>query len=77
MCKYKFFESLDFKLNPIPLSRWNKNPNISSGVGQQISVRLFEKGLNMYHVINTLTTHGDHKSVILPELRKNEKLIAI
>ena len=38
---------------------------------------LFEKGLNMYHVINTLTTHGDHESVILPELRKNEKLIAI
>ena len=77
MCKYKFFESLEFKLNPIPLSRWNKNPNISSGVGQQISVRLFEKGLNMYHVINTLTTHGDHESVLLPELRKNEKLITI
>jgi hypothetical protein len=77
MCEYKFFESLEFKLNPIPMSRWDKNPNNSSGVGQQISVRLFEKGLNMYHVINTLTTHGDHESVILPELRKNEKLIAI
>jgi len=76
MCEYKFFEVLDFKLNPIPASRWDKNPNISSGVGQQISLRLFENGFNMYHVINTLTTHGDHESVILPELRRNEKLIA-
>jgi hypothetical protein len=59
------------------MSRWDKNPHISSGVGQQISVRLSEKGLNMYHVINTLTTHGDHESVLLPELRKNEKLLAI
>ena len=77
MCEHKFFESLEFKLNPIPMSRWDKNPHISSGVGQQISTRLFEKGFNMYHVINTLTTHGDHESVLLPELRKNEKLIAI
>jgi glycosyltransferase involved in cell wall biosynthesis len=77
ICKYNFFESLNFKINPIPMSRWDKNPHNSSGVGQQISVRLSEKGLNMYHVINTLTTHGDHESVLLPELRKNEKLLAI
>jgi glycosyltransferase involved in cell wall biosynthesis len=77
ICKYNFFEALNFKINPIPMSRWDKNPHISSGVGQQISVRLSEKGLNMYHVINTLTTHGDHESVLLPELRKNEKLLAI
>jgi hypothetical protein len=32
-------------------------------------------GHNMYQVKNTLTTHGDHESKLLPELRKNEKLI--
>jgi len=76
VCKYQFFESLEFKINPIPTTRWDKNPNLSCGVGDQISHRLLEQGLNMYHVINSLTTHGDHESMFLPELRKNEKLIA-
>ena len=62
---------------PINPSRWNKNPNLSSGVGEQISKRLYNLDLNMYHVINNLTIHGDHESKLLPELRKTEKLIAI
>lgn len=77
ICKYDFFVSLDFKINPINPNRWNKNPNLSCGVGEQISNRLLSQGLNMYHVINSLTIHGDHESVFLPELRKIEKLIAI
>lgn len=77
ICKYKFFESLDFKINPISPNRWDKNPNLSCGVGDQISNRLLSKGLNMYHVIDSLTTHGDHESMFLPELRKQEKLIAL
>lgn len=76
ICKYKFFESLEFKINPINPNRWDKNPNLSCGVGDQISHRLLSQGLNMYHVIDSLTTHGDHESMFLPELRKQEKLIA-
>jgi len=75
LCGYKFFESLEFKMIPINPSRWEKNPNLSSGVGEQISKRLVSLGYNMYQVKNTLTTHGDHESKLLPELRKNEKLI--
>lgn len=77
ICKYSFFEALEFKMVPIDPSRWNKNPNLSSGVGEQISKRLNNLNLNMYHVINNLTIHGDHESKLLPELRKIEKLIAI
>jgi glycosyltransferase involved in cell wall biosynthesis len=77
VCKYDFFESLEFKMNSIDGSRWDKNPNLSSGVGEQISKRLFNLGLNMYHVINTLTTHGDHESKFFGEYRKKEKLIAL
>lgn len=77
ICKYSFFEALEFKMVPIDPSRWNKNPNLSSGVGEQISKRLHNLNLNMYHVINNLTIHGDHESKLLPELRKIEKLIAI
>lgn len=76
MCKYNFFNSLEFKMNPISPDRWKDNPHLSSGVGEQISRRLFSLGLNMYHVKETLTTHGDHESKLLPELRKKVKLIA-
>jgi len=77
ICKYEFFEVLNFKMNPIPLKRWVKNPNISSGVGQQISLRLLDSGHNMYHTINSLCTHGTHESKLFGEYRQQEKLIAI
>jgi glycosyltransferase involved in cell wall biosynthesis len=77
MCKYDFFEALNFEINPIPKDRWDKDPNLSCGVGDQMSNRLLKLGYNMYHVKNSLTIHGDHESMFLPELRKNEKLIAL
>lgn len=75
ICKYNFFQTLEFKMNPINPLRWEKNPNSSSGVGRQISQRLLSLECNMYQVKNTLASHGDHESKLLPELRKNEKLI--
>lgn len=76
ICKKEFFVKLNYKIFSINPSRWDKNPNLSCGVGDQISHRLLEQGLNMYHVIESLTTHGDHESMFLPELRQSEKLIA-
>lgn len=76
ICKYDFFNALDFKINEIDPTRWDINPYLSCGVGEQISKRFLDKGLNMYHVIDSLTTHGDHESKYLPDLRKIEKLIA-
>lgn len=77
ICKYKFFEVLNFEVNEIPKTRWDRNPNLSCGVGDQLSHRLLGLGYNMYHVIDSLTTHGDHESVFYGDHRKNEKLIAI
>jgi hypothetical protein len=57
-----FFEKLEYKINKIDQDRWKKNKLLSSGVGQQISMRLFDKCYNMYHVKETLVIHGDHES---------------
>ena len=76
ICKYRFFEVLDFKINPISEKRWDNNPNLSCGVGDQISHRLLTMGYNMYQVKDTLTTHGNHDSMFYLEHRKNEILIA-
>lgn len=54
MSTRKFFETLDWLINPISESRWDGNPNLSSGVGEQISIRLLNKGWNMYHVSSSL-----------------------
>lgn len=58
----KFFEALDWKLTSIPESRWNSNPLLSSGVGQQITTRLQAKNKNMYHMAPTMILLHDIKS---------------
>lgn len=57
-----FFEVLNYKIDKIHESRWVKNPNLSSGVGQQISVRLNKDGYNMYHTKKSMVHHGSHES---------------
>ena len=76
ICKKDFFDVLNYEINPIPSSRWDNNPNLSCGVGDQISNRLLNMGYNMYHVKDSLTTHGDHESKFFGEFRQNEQLIA-
>lgn len=74
----RFFEALNYKIDEIPLNRWdtksNKRENLSSGVGKNISERLHIQNLNMYHVKSSFVIHGDHDSVMNPGLRKIEKL---
>lgn len=72
-----FFQALNFKIHEIDEELWVQNPNLSSGVGQQISHRLYDLKLNMYHVKNSLVTHGDHESKMNYEERLRTKLIAI
>ncbi|QNH57865.1 hypothetical protein, partial [Limnospira indica] len=45
-----FLEALDYRIQPISLSRWSKDPNLSSGVGQQISQKLHSLGFSLYQV---------------------------
>jgi len=56
-------------LEPPPPVRF-VDPNMSSGVGEQMSKRLNNAGLNMYQVLETMVSHGDHESKMHPELRK-------
>lgn len=64
------------RLDAIPLSRWDKNPLLSSGVGAQLSSRFHSMGYGMYQVKSSLVFHGDHDSQMNPEERKINPLLA-
>lgn len=70
ICEKPFLETLEYKIEPIPTNRWDNDPNLSSGVGWQITNRLFNNGLNMYHTKKTLVHHGNHES----KMNKNERI---
>ena len=74
ICQDAFFELLDYKMNEVKPIRWLRDPNLSSGVGRQISLRLVEKEVNMYHCFNSLVKHGEHESLMNPQERKNNPL---
>ncbi len=71
----RFFEVLDWRILRID-QFWASNPNLSSGVGMQISQRLFNDGNNLYQVKKALVSHGSHDSVMHPEHRKLNPLIS-
>ena len=75
ICEKKFFETLNYSIEPILPSRWDRNPNLSSGVGWQLSIRLHNLGKGMYHTKNTFVTHGNHESQMNKLERKKNKLI--
>ena len=58
----RFFDVLGYQIEPIDEERWINNPNLSSGVGQQISIRLNERGYKMYHTKKSMVYHGNHQS---------------
>lgn len=72
----RMLSALEYKINPIDHA-WSADPNRSSGVGKQISQRLFAKRMNMYQVKQSMVSHGNHASVMHPEHRKQVPLIAI
>jgi hypothetical protein len=75
ICEKKFFDVLDFTIFPISDERWKVNPNLSSGVGQQMTNRLLNLKFNMYHIKETLVYHQDHDSLMNYDERKINKLI--
>jgi glycosyltransferase involved in cell wall biosynthesis len=76
ICEKKFFDVLEYKINEISKNRWDNNPNLSSGVGQQLTQRLLNLGFNMYHTKKSFVEHGDHQSKMNEEERKITKLIS-
>lgn len=71
----KIFDVLNYKIDDIDQSRWINNPNLSSGVGQQISVRLNNGGYKMYHTKKSMVQHGNHESKMNKLEREKVNLI--
>jgi hypothetical protein len=76
MAPRKFFELLNFEVRPISPRRWRKKTNLSSGVGEQITMRVRKTGVNMYHLANSLVLHGTHISKMNYEERLRSPLIS-
>lgn len=66
----RLFESLAWRLHPIADRRWHGKDIMSSGVGQQISVRAQQKGLGLYRVEQSLTVHDGSPSLMSAEARR-------
>jgi hypothetical protein len=63
-----FFRSLHHRVYPVPVSRWRRRPLLSSGVGEQLTLRLQGLG-NIYQVRDSLVRTGRTQSLMNPESR--------
>jgi hypothetical protein len=63
-----FFELLEYRMVPIHPNRWLRQPRLSSGVGQQLTVRLFGRA-QVYQAWPPLVVHGAAPSTMNPEAR--------
>jgi len=75
-CNRAALKLLNFEMNPVPLTRFNQ-PGISSGVGQQLTMRLFRLGVPMFKPVKSLAFHGEHESVMHKEERIKNPLKSI
>jgi len=71
---HRLMEALDYIIKPVSTDRFKDDPYISSGVGSQISKRLFWKGCTMYQVNKGLVLHGRHKSQMNSAEREDNNL---
>ena len=72
----KTLELLHWQMLPVKQKRF-LNPNISSGVGHQLSKRLFDLNVPMWMPSKSLAYHGDHESKMHPLERKLNPLISV
>lgn len=75
-CNRLALEKLNFEMKQIPASRFVQE-GISSGVGQQLTQRLYSAGVPMYKPIKSLAFHGEHESVMHKQERKLNPLKSI
>lgn len=64
MCDRALFAALGWRLEPIGERRWQRREHLSSGVGQQLSVRAHALGLGLYRVERSLTVHDGSPSLM-------------
>lgn len=73
----RFFSELQHTVYPIPETRWDENELLSSGVGRQISNRLYKRRMGMFQVKKSLAKHGVHRSFMNPEERSRNPLRSV
>jgi FkbM family methyltransferase len=66
----RLFEGLDWRLHPVADRRWYGKDIMSSGVGQQISLRAHHLQLGLYRVDESLTVHDGSPSLMSAEARQ-------
>lgn len=70
-----FMEKINYSIKEIPLSRWDKNPDYSSGVWQTLSSCIDKWGIPVYKPEYTMAVHrGNVDSKMNNELRKVQKI---
>lgn len=68
-----FFETLKYRVFPSEPLRFEQRTGISSGVGEQLTRRLWRR-VNIYQVAETLVFHGAHASVMNADARSDRPL---
>ena len=74
-CNRSALEVLKFTMPPVDPVRF-ENPDMSSGVGAYQSTQFFINLVPMFIPKKSLVKHGDHPSMMHPELRKKNPLIS-
>lgn len=68
-----FFTLLDSQMVPVHPNRWRRVKSLSSGVGKQLTLRLFRRA-NIYQAHPPLVRHGAAESEMNPEARARRAL---
>lgn len=75
---YDFLKKIKFKIDEIPITRWNQNKDLSSGVWQQISRKINNLGYSIRKTEKSLAYHtGFNDSRMHPIFRKNNMINTI
>ena len=72
----RYLEALRYSVPPVSASRWKRDPSLSSGVGQNISLKLHRASFGMYRVDKSLVVHVEAKSQLNPIARRQQPLRA-
>lgn len=76
-CDRRFFEALNWHIEPVAATRWHKSEALSSGVGQQLSTRLLQAGHQMYAVPWSFVRPLDTPSQMHPQTRVDQPITAL
>jgi len=75
-CNREALEATKWRIKPVPPERWERDPNMSSGVGQQLTYCFMNRKIKMYKPVKSLAFHGDHESKMNPSERLKNPLIS-